>query len=81
MHNVTATFRNGRVELMEPVDWPDGTCVEVRPVAVPGGERSRLGPPMTQWPPTFFDELRRQWGNEPFDRPPQGEAETQRSQP
>ncbi len=32
MDSVPATFRNGRVELAAPVDWPDGTQVEVTPV-------------------------------------------------
>jgi hypothetical protein len=75
MRSVAATFRNGRVELAEPVDWPDGTRVEVRPYAPPGRPQSRITPPMEQWPPSFFDGLREQWGNEPFERPPQGENE------
>lgn len=29
MQRVTATIRHGRVELTEPVNWPDGTPVEV----------------------------------------------------
>ena len=37
MGSVTATFRNGRLELAEPVDWPDGTEVEVPPII--GGQR------------------------------------------
>ncbi len=32
MESVTATFRNGRLELAEPVDWPDGTRVRVTPL-------------------------------------------------
>ncbi|MGO8751629.1 MAG: hypothetical protein ACLQNE_37285 [Thermoguttaceae bacterium] len=32
MGSVVATFRNGRVELAVPVDWPDGTRVEVTPI-------------------------------------------------
>lgn len=32
MKTATAKFLNGRVELTSPVDWPDGTQVEVRPV-------------------------------------------------
>ena len=27
MQRVTATFRQGRLELTEPVDWPEGTLV------------------------------------------------------
>jgi hypothetical protein len=75
MRNVTATFRNGRVELAEPVDWPEGTPVEVRPVATLDHSHQRVKPPMTEWPAAFFGRLQQQWGNEPFDRPPQGETE------
>jgi len=34
METVTATFRNGRVELSRPVDWPEGTQVQVMPLGV-----------------------------------------------
>jgi hypothetical protein len=32
MGSVTAVFHNGRVEFAQPVDWPDGTQVEVTPI-------------------------------------------------
>ena len=32
MGTITAVFRNGQIELVEPVDWPDGTRVEVTPI-------------------------------------------------
>ncbi len=35
MGSVIATVRNGRLELTEPVDWPDGTKVEVTPLSSP----------------------------------------------
>jgi hypothetical protein len=35
MRGVTAVFRNGQIELAEPVNWPDGTRVEVTPVDMP----------------------------------------------
>jgi hypothetical protein len=73
MQNATAVFRNGRVELAEPVDWPDGTQVEIHPIATTAQIPAS---PMTAWPARFFDELRQQWGEEPFDRPSQGENET-----
>ena len=78
MRSVTATFRNGRVELTESVDWPDGTQVEVRPLVARADLRHNAGPPMTQWPAGFFDRLREQWGSEAFERPPQGENETRK---
>src|SRR5688572_12793812 len=33
MEKVLATIRDGHVDLDAPVDWPDGTRLEVRPVA------------------------------------------------
>jgi hypothetical protein len=27
------------------------------------------------WPPDFWDKIRADWGDEPFERPPQGEFE------
>lgn len=32
MVTVTATFQNGRLELAQPVDWPDGTQVLLTPL-------------------------------------------------
>jgi hypothetical protein len=32
MESVAAVFHDGRIELVQPVDWPDGTQVEVRPL-------------------------------------------------
>ena len=75
MQIATATFRNGRVELTESVDWPDGTQVEVTPLGTPDRRRRDVTPPMAQWPEGFFDGLRAQWGEEPFERPSQGEFE------
>lgn len=51
--SVTAVFRNGRIELAEAVDWPDGTRVEVTPVG--------SVPPRTSWlslPPLDVGEFR-----------------------
>jgi hypothetical protein len=75
MRNVAATFQNGRVELAEPVDWPEGTRVEIRPLVAPDHRWPGAKPPMAEWPASFFDQLREQWGDEPFERPPQGETE------
>ena len=74
MHHVTAIFRNGRVELAEDVNWPDGTRLEVVPVGPPD-DGHREEPPMTTWPDGFFDQVREGWGDEPFERPPPGEFE------
>jgi hypothetical protein len=75
MQNMTAAFRKGCVELAEPVDWPEGILVEVRPLVGPNNVRLGTKPPMTEWPTAFFDHLREEWGDEPFERPPQGETE------
>ena len=32
-------------------------------------------PRLAEWPAGFFDRIRLQWGDEPFERPPQGEFE------
>ena len=40
MQSATATFRNGRVELTESVDWPDGTQMESRQGLEDGLEKS-----------------------------------------
>ena len=60
MQRVAATFRNGRVELAESVNWPDGTQVEVIPLGAPNQRRDEVKPPMMQWPYAFFDRLREQ---------------------
>ncbi len=31
MYGISATFRDGQVIFNAPVDWPDGTRIEVRP--------------------------------------------------
>ena len=36
MDKALATIRGGHIELDAPVDWPDGTRLEVRPVTAPG---------------------------------------------
>ena len=50
MGSVKAIVRNGQIELIEPVDWPDGTRVEVTPLdsalhRVSAERWSREGPP------------------------------------
>ena len=32
MESVTAVFRNGRIDLPQPVDWPEGIRVAVTPI-------------------------------------------------
>jgi hypothetical protein len=53
MESITAVIHNGRIELAQPVEWPDGTRVEVRPIKNP--------PERTGWlslPPIGVGEFR-----------------------
>ncbi|MBS0266411.1 MAG: hypothetical protein JSS02_31055 [Planctomycetes bacterium] len=36
---------------------------------------SRETAPLAEWPVGFFDQIRDAWGDEPFERPQQGELE------
>ena len=75
MQSVNATFRNGRLELTQQVDWPDGTQVKVTPIsALAGGEQEARKVRQE----TYRDLIRRlagSFGDGPFERPPQGEFE------
>jgi hypothetical protein len=35
MQSITAVFHHGRIEIAQPVDWPDGTQVQVTPIDHP----------------------------------------------
>ena len=74
MQAVTGVVRNGRLELNDPIAWPDGTTVEITATAVQGSVVSP-STKFTSWPAGFLDEIRAAWGDEPFERPPQGEFE------
>ena len=75
MGGVLATFRSGRVELSAPVGWPDGTQLEVVPI--PPGIHSPLTTENRQAESyrAFIERLAGSFGDEPFERPPQGEDE------
>ena len=82
MQKVRATFRNGRVELLDPVDWPDDTTLDVTPAdAGATASETKLPAPKNRaplnsvWTPEFFQSLHEDWGDEPFERPQQGELE------
>ena len=70
MHAVQATFRDGRLELMQPVDWPDGTRAEVIPLPQTAGSSADAN---AIWPPGYFDQTAGSLAGEEFERPPQGE--------
>ena len=73
MHAVQATFRNGRLELMQPVDWPDGTRAEVIPSssASPSLPDNSANP--AAWPPGYFEDTAGALVGDEFERPPQGD--------
>lgn len=54
MKTVHAIYRNGKLELTEPVDWPEETRVEVSPVLMKRGE----GPSWIDLPPLDVGEFR-----------------------
>ena len=72
MQGVTATVCNGKIELSGLVDWPDGTKVEIKPV---NGEAAvdpnQIGEPYSE----LMQRLAGSFGDEPFERPDQGESE------
>ena len=75
MVGVLATFRSGRVELSTPVGWPDGTQLEVVPIQ-PGVHS--LAPTENRQAESyreFIERLAGSFGDEPFERPPQGADE------
>jgi hypothetical protein len=53
MEKALATIRGGHVELDAPVDWPEGTRLEVRPVPVPGNG----APALPEAPPGVREEF------------------------
>jgi hypothetical protein len=75
MQRVIATVCNGQIEMHGPFAWPDATQVEVTPVEPVLLAAPHVVAPMSEWPEGFFERSRTDWGNEPFERPPQGEFE------
>jgi hypothetical protein len=72
MHAVQATFRNGRLELMQPVDWPDGTRAEVIPLPATTPTSRLETDRIATWPPNYFEHTAGSLAGEVFERPPQG---------
>ena len=75
MRTAMATFRDGRVELSGPVDWPDGTTVQVTPLAAPEIGHHASGPTANESYRDFVRRLAVSLADEPFERPPQGTFE------
>ena len=60
MKSITAVIHNGRIELAQPVEWPDGTRVEVRPINNPSEPTDWLSLPpigMSEFRDPVSDEL------------------------
>jgi hypothetical protein len=65
MQSVQATFCDGRLELMQPVDWPNGTRAEVIPLS---GEYASA-----TWPAGYFESTAGALTGEDFERPAEGD--------
>ncbi len=75
MVGVLATFRDGRVELSTPVGWADGTELEVVPLATPRDRPAPVDDGQVESYREFIERLAGSFGDEPFERPPQGDNE------
>ncbi len=73
MVGVLATYRHGKIDLASPVGWPDGTKVEVVPVRI-GPDPVANGNKAESYR-EFIERLAGSFGDEPFERPEQGEFE------
>lgn len=67
MKSIQATFSNGQFNLEGPVDWPDGTPVQITPL-VSADQATSNG-----WPEGYFERIAGALAGEEFERPPQGE--------
>ena len=73
MHAVQVTFRNGQLELMQPVDWPDGTRAEVIPLTPTIPAATGASVELLSWPPGYFEQTAGALAGEVFERSPQGD--------
>lgn len=70
MDAVPGTFRNGKIELLQPVDWPDGTRAEVIPLPQVTSAESTESP--YAWPKGYFEHTSGALADDFFERPDQG---------
>ena len=73
MQPVQATFSNGRLELLESVDWPDGTRAEVIPLLKTTTSDEKGSEPSQAWPADYFETTAGAFADEPLERAPQGD--------
>jgi hypothetical protein len=66
---IPAVFDSGVFRPLEPVELPEGTRAEVKPL--PQLASSSSGP--ANWPPGYFEQTAGALAGERFERPPQGE--------
>ena len=70
MQSIHATYRDGQLELLQPVDWPNGTRAEVIPLTQ---NSNCIAPAVTIWPANYFQDTACAFAGESFERPAQGE--------
>ncbi len=75
MTSVPATYRHGTVELSVPVEWPDGTALEVVPVQSKAVAQTDVNESRAESYRQFIERLAGSFGPEPFERPAQGNLE------
>ena len=75
MVGVLATYRHGAVELSERVEWPDGLQLEVVPIQIETASPAVGNDRKAESYREFIERLAGSFGDEPFERPPQGEFE------
>ena len=79
----SAQVVGGQLRHQESLDAFEGREVRVTIAAPslvlspssPSTDSSGAERPLATWPAGFFDRIREDWGDEPFERPPQGEFE------
>ncbi len=72
---LTGTWKDGRILLDTPADWPEGCKLQVLPI---GGPSEQIGIPDDQWPrdPQGIAELLERMDQiEPFEMTPEEEAD------
>jgi hypothetical protein len=78
MSEIHGTYHDGRVDLDDPVIWPDGARVAVSPLSVSEGHSANKWGIDDEWPDTPENRaeiLRRMDAVEPLEMTPEEEAE------
>lgn len=75
MQAIQATYRDGRLELMQSVDWPDGTRAEVIPFSSTTPPSAEPVDAQQSWPAAYFEQTAGALAGEEFERPLQGDLQ------